>query len=44
MDGRAWGFLLLAYTNAVGSGRLYLVSLPLVATLVIGSRAGYITP
>jgi PAS domain S-box-containing protein len=49
---RAWGFLLLGYTNAVasfarlglaGSGRLYLIAMPVIATMLLGSWAGYIT-
>jgi signal transduction histidine kinase len=48
---RAWSFVLLAYTNAVasfarlglaGSGRLYLVTMPIIATVLLGGRAGYI--
>lgn len=49
---RAWGLLILSYVNAgasflrlglVGSGRLWLVALPIIATVLIGSRAGYAT-
>ena len=49
---RATIFFLLAYTNAVassarlglaGSGRLYLLTLPVMATLLIGARTGFIT-
>ncbi len=49
---RAWTFLLVTYLNAIasfarvglaGSGRLYLLVLPIMATILIGSRAGYIT-
>jgi NarL family two-component system response regulator LiaR len=49
---RAWGFLLLGYTNALasfarlglaGSGRLYLIAMPVIATMLLGSWAGYIT-
>ena len=45
-------FLLLAYTNAIasfarlglaGSGRLYLLTMPVVAMLIIGTRAGFVT-
>ncbi len=45
-------FFLLAYTNAIasfarlglaGSGRLYLLTLPVIATLLIGARTGFIT-
>ena len=48
---RAWVFLALSYAIAAasfgrvglaGSGRLYLVFLPAVATILIGARAGYI--
>jgi signal transduction histidine kinase/putative methionine-R-sulfoxide reductase with GAF domain len=48
---RAWSFVLLAYINAVasfarvglaGSGRLYLVTMPIIATVLLGGRAGYI--
>ncbi|MBI4787143.1 MAG: PAS domain S-box protein [Chloroflexi bacterium] len=48
---RGWGAILLAYTSAIasfarvglaGSGRLYLVLLPVVATMLIGLRAGYL--
>lgn len=48
---RGWVFLSLAYVNAVaslarvglaGSGRLYLITLPIIAVLVIGARTGYI--
>ena len=48
---RAWIFLALTYAIAAasfarvglaGSGRLYLVFLPAVATILIGARAGYI--
>jgi PAS domain S-box-containing protein len=47
---RAWGLMALCYGNAaasflrlglVGSGRLWLVIMPVIATIVIGSRAGY---
>lgn len=47
---RSWGVLLLAYSNAfvslarlglTGSGRLYLIAIPAVVSLVIGTRAGY---
>jgi PAS domain S-box-containing protein len=49
---RAWAFLLLAYVNAAasftrlglaGSGRLYLIAMPIVATLLVSMRSGYIT-
>ena len=49
---RGWGLLLLAYLNALssflfmglaGSGRLYLVAIPIVATMLVSARAGYIT-
>lgn len=49
---RAWGLFLVAYTNAaasfarlgmVGSGRLYLIALPVIATIVMGARAGYLS-
>jgi PAS domain S-box-containing protein len=49
---RGWLFLLLAYANAcasfarvglAGSGRLYLIALPVIAILVVGARAGYVT-
>ncbi len=49
---RGWAFILLAYANAVasfarvglaGSGRLYLVTMPVLATILIGSWAGYAT-
>ena len=48
---RAWIFLALTYAIAAasfarvglaGSGRLYLVFLPAVATILVGARAGYI--
>lgn len=47
---RAWTAILLAYANAVaslartglaGSGRLYLLALPVIATVVIGARPGH---
>ena len=46
---RGWGAILLAYAIAIasfarvglaGSGRLYLLTLPIIATMVIGMRAG----
>ncbi len=49
---RAWGLIALSYMNAVasfarlglvGSGRLYLLSAPIFATLLLGSRAGILT-
>ncbi len=49
---RGWGLVLLAYANALasfarvglaGSGRLYLVTVPVFATILIGSWAGYAT-
>ena len=49
---RAWGLILVAYTNAVasfarlgmaGSGRLYLITVPILATIIIGARAGFLT-
>ncbi len=49
---RGWGAISFAYANAiasfarvglVGSGRLYLIALPVVATIAIGVRAGYVT-
>jgi PAS domain S-box-containing protein len=49
---RAWLFILLAYANGaaslarlglVGSGRLYLITMPVIATMVVGARAGYLT-
>jgi len=49
---RAWIFILVAYANGaaslarlglVGSGRLYLITIPVVATMVAGARAGYLT-
>ncbi len=45
-------FFLLAYTNAIasfarlglaGSSRLYLLTLPVIATLLVGARAGFVT-
>jgi PAS domain S-box-containing protein len=48
---RAWGLFLLAYITAVasfarlglvGSGRLYLVAVPVFAIVLAGTRAGYI--
>ncbi|MBN1531992.1 MAG: PAS domain S-box protein [Spirochaetes bacterium] len=47
---RTWGLMALCYSNAaasfmrlglVGSGRIWLVVMPVIATIVIGSRAGY---
>ncbi len=47
---RGWGIMALSYSNAaasfmrlglVGSGRLWLIVMPVIATLVLGSRAGY---
>ncbi len=47
---RVWGLIGVSYVNAmasfmrlglVGSGRLWLIALPIIATVVIGSRAGY---
>jgi signal transduction histidine kinase len=49
---RAFGLMGLAYANGVasmarlglaGSGRLYLLVMPVVAALLLGSRAGYIS-
>jgi serine phosphatase RsbU (regulator of sigma subunit) len=49
---RAWVFVTLGYTNAVasfarlglmGSGRLYLLTLPVFALLLIGTQAGALT-
>jgi len=49
---RGWAFILLAYANAIasfarvglaGSGRLYLVTIPILATILTGSWAGYAT-
>lgn len=49
---RSGGIILLAYINAVasfarvglaGSGRLYLLTLPIAATLMLGPRAGYLS-
>ncbi|MBI5564006.1 MAG: GAF domain-containing sensor histidine kinase [Chloroflexi bacterium] len=49
---RAWGLILVGYTNAVasfarlgmaGSGRLYLIAIPVMATIIVGARAGYLT-
>ncbi len=49
---RGWAFFFLAYANAVasfarvglaGSGRLYLMAIPVLATILIGSWAGYVT-
>jgi serine phosphatase RsbU (regulator of sigma subunit) len=49
---RAWAFVMLGYTNAVvsfarlglmGSGRLYLLVIPIFATVLIGSWAGVLT-
>ena len=49
---RGWALILLAYANAAasfarvglaGSGRLYLVTMPVLATILIGSWAGYAT-
>lgn len=49
---RAFALLVLGYANGgaslarlglIGSGRLYLLALPLVATLLLGARAGYVT-
>jgi hypothetical protein len=49
---RAWGLIALSYANAlasfyrlglVGSGRLYLLSAPIFASLLLGSRAGILT-
>jgi signal transduction histidine kinase len=47
---RAWGLIVLIYVNGVasfarlgleGSGRIYLLVQPILATLLLGSRAGY---
>lgn len=47
---RGWAFVLLGYASAIasfarvglaGSGRLYLVVMPVLATILIGSWAGY---
>jgi PAS domain S-box-containing protein len=49
---RSWGFLLAGYTTAVasfarlglaGSGRLYLIAMPIIAVLLVGGSAGYAT-
>jgi PAS domain-containing protein len=49
---RAWGLVAISYANAaasfarlgiVGSGRLWLVALPVIAAIIIGSRAGVFT-
>ncbi len=49
---RVWGLIWVSYVNAmasfmrlglVGSGRLWLVTIPVIATVIIGSRAGYAT-
>ena len=49
---RIWGLLLLGYANGVtslarlglaGSGRLYLLVLPVFATILVGTRAGLVT-
>jgi PAS domain S-box-containing protein len=49
---RVWGLIGVSYVNAmasflrlglVGSGRLWLITIPVVATVLIGSRAGYAT-
>ncbi|MDX1600978.1 MAG: PP2C family protein-serine/threonine phosphatase [Anaerolineales bacterium] len=49
---RSWGLFLMIYMLAVtsflrvglaGSGRLYILSVPIFATILIGARAGYMT-
>ncbi len=49
---RVWGLIGVSYVNAmasfmrlglVGSGRLWLITIPVIATVIIGSRAGYAT-
>ncbi len=49
---RIWGLLVLGYSNGClslmrlgldGSGRLYLLALPIFATVLVGTRAGLVT-
>jgi PAS domain S-box-containing protein len=49
---KSWGLMVLTYTNAiasfarlglVGSGRLWLIVMPIIATIVISAKAGYAT-
>jgi PAS domain-containing protein len=48
---RSWALMALTYTNAaasfarlglVGSGRLWLIGMPVIAIIIMGTRAGYI--
>jgi len=49
---RAWGLMALSYVNAsasfmrlglAGSGRLWLIVMPVIAAVILGARAGYAT-
>jgi PAS domain S-box-containing protein len=49
---KSWGLMVLTYTNAgasfvrlglVGSGRIWLIVMPIIAMIVIGAKAGYFT-